>query len=154
MRAWFLSYELHLLAMALMVLPAMFEFGVNWPLPRAMYLAYAALGGALLWLCNGLRWTKRTTNAGLLFVSLLACLHLMPWSTRKVFLTKFQSIEPGTTLEAVHALLEPYVFRENRSTRRDMARSYWHSPVGHYDSDVGTVRFRDGRVVETLFLPD
>ena len=117
MHTWFLSYELHLLAMALTVLPAMFELGVNEPLPRAMYLAYAAFSGALLWLCNGRRWTKRTTNAGLLFMSLLACLHFVPWSPRKVFLTKFQSIEPGTTLRAVHSLLEPYVFRENRSTR-------------------------------------
>jgi hypothetical protein len=127
-RAWFLSYELHLLAMALMVLPAMFEIGANWPLPRAMYLAYAAFGGALLWLGSGLRWTKRTTNAGLLFVSLLACLHLVPWSARKVFLTKFERIEPGMTLETAHALLESYIFREHRPTGRDVTRSYQHTP--------------------------
>ena len=94
------GFELHLLAMALLALPSMFENGANLPLSRAIYLAYAAFGGALLWLGSGLRWTKRTTNAALLFVSLLACLHLVPWSPRKVFLTKLQSVEPGMTVEA------------------------------------------------------
>ena len=51
-RAWFLSYALHVLGMTLTVLPAMFEIGVDWPLPRAIYLAYAAFGAALLWLCS------------------------------------------------------------------------------------------------------
>ena len=54
----------------------------------------------------------------------------------------------------MHTLLGLYVFRESRSTPRDVERSYWHSPIGGDDSEVGTVSFRDGRVGETRVLPD
>jgi hypothetical protein len=66
---------------------------------------------------------------------------------------RLRSIEPGMSMGSAHALLESYFFRERRFGG-DVVRSYWHSPVGHYDSDVGVVRFRDGRVVETSFTPD
>lgn len=150
----FPSYGSLLLTIGLIAFPASIEIFFSLPLPRYAYLGYAAAGSALLWWWNERRWANGAMATVLVFCAALACIHVIPWSPRKVFLVRFSQIEPGMTVHAVDKMLASYRFSENRSTRRDMERSYRHSTIGRYDSDCGVIRFRDDQVVETRFIPD
>ena len=75
--------------------------------------------------------------------------HLVPWKSRKVFLAEFDWIETGMSVERVHSILAPVSISPERQT--DMTeRGYRHSDAGRFNSDVGVVRFTDGRVTRRL----
>ena len=140
-------YGLLLIGM-LASLPAYYELGGALPLPRDMYLGYGAICAALLWLCNDFRLDRRLlANMAVLAVT-LGSLHMAPWTPRKAFIAKFNHVEPGMTVADVRALLGPYAVREHRSDPAHGELMYRHDK-GRYDSDVGVVTVRAGRVVET-----
>ena len=145
-------YGLLLIGM-LAALPAYYEVGGAFPLPSNVYLGYGAISAALLWLCNDFRIDKRLLANLMILVAALGALHVAPWTPRKAFIAKFNDVEPGMTVADVRALLGPYMVREHRSTPPYSELAYRHDK-GRYDSDVGVVTLRAGRVVETRFLWD
>ena len=134
-------------------LPAYYELGGAFTLPGRVYLGYGAICAALLWLCNDFRPNRRLlANLAVLTVA-LGSLHMFPWTPRKAFIAKFNDVEPGMTVADVRALLGPYTVREHPSTPPYRALMYRHV-LSRYDSDVGIVTLRSGRVIETKFTAD
>jgi hypothetical protein len=146
-------YGILLLTGVLVALPAYYEMRGGFPLPPSVYLGYGAIGAALLWLWSDFRWSRRLLGSLVLLVVALSCLHLAPWTPRKAFIAKFRDVEPGMTVAHVQALLKPYAVREHWSTPPYSELTYRHDK-GRYDSDVGVVTLRAGRVVETKFIAD
>lgn len=93
---------------------------------------------------------------------LLACVNLLPWNSRKVFLGDFRRIEPGMTVAQVESVMSQY--RKGTGWPLPDGKPgefappdslvYRHATSGDYDSDWGVVRFAEGRVVATEFMAD
>lgn len=96
---------------------------------------------------------KRQLSGLLVLIGALLMLHLVPWSSRKAFLAAFHRVEIGMSVERVHSLLAPVSLSPERQTSLT-ARGYRHSDAPRFDSDIGLVRFTDGRVTAMEFLPD
>ncbi len=144
---------MHVLTAGLVVMPAFYEIVVAAVLPGHFYLGYAAASGGLIWLWEGRQRTKHVLSCLVAMAVSLACLYWIPWTSRKVFLTKFRRIEHGMSVGSVDTLLKGHEFTESLSPPARV-RSYRHSRSGRFDSDFGIVRFQDGHVVGTEFLPD
>lgn len=98
---------------------------------------------------------KRTTLSvlGALFLG-LTTLRCAPWTARKVFLQHFNALAVGMTVEEVAYEMWDYAFWVYPKSSSRVVRSYFHSWVGHFDSDRGVVVFTNGRVVELKFCPE
>lgn len=118
-----------------------------------------------------------------LFVGLLF-LYAAPWHTRKPFLRDFAKLEIGMTRDEVLAIMDGYMTGTNLPPipgappeggtmsvlGSDMVLElettpegaigvkdsivFRHSDKAAFNADWGVVRFVDGRVIETEFLPD
>jgi hypothetical protein len=116
------------------------------------YALYGVTAAFILFKAFALPW-KHQLAGGLVWVGALLALHLVPWTSRKIFLAEFERIEAGMSIERVHSILAPVSLSPERQT--DLSeRGYRHSDAARFDSDVGLVRFADGRVTDTEFLPD
>lgn len=117
-----------------------------------VYALYGAAAGSIQLVAFTAPWRRRLVGL-LVWVGALLVLHLVPWNSRKVFLAQFDRVERGMSVERVHSILAPVSIWPERHA--DLSeRGYRHSDAPRFDSDVGVVRFTDGRVTETEFLPD
>lgn len=141
------------LLLVTLLIPPLFSELVLAIAPSLMtYALYGATAAFLQVKCVRLPW-KRHLVGVLLFVGALLVLHLVPWTSRKVFLAEFDRVETGMSVERVHSILAPVSISPERQT--DLTeRGYRHSDAPRFDSDIGVVRFTDGRVTATQFLPD
>ena len=116
------------------------------------YALYGATAAFLQVKSFRLPWKRHLVGVIVLTGALLV-LHLVPWTSRKVFLAEFGRVENGMSVERVHSILAPVSISPERQT--DLTeRGYRHSDAPGFDSDIGVVRFTDGRVTATQFLPD
>jgi hypothetical protein len=81
------------------------EFLYGFPLPSAFYLICFSLAAALLFINR----TKAHSLLTIIYAVLLVTVWLVPWSPRKPFLRKFDSIKPGMSVEEVRLLMKGYV---------------------------------------------
>jgi len=129
--------------------------------PLALLLWFAVSTLLLLPLCIPQPLGFRFGIPAALLV-LLACVHLMPWNSRKAFLRDFRRIESGMSVAQVESAMSQY--RKGTGWPRPDGKAgefappdslvYRHATSGDYDSDWGVVRFAEGRVVATEFMPD
>jgi hypothetical protein len=93
----------------------------------------------------------------LYIIILLACLaifHWVLWNTRKVFLSQFNRIQPGMTIEQVDSIFRPCSLDISEQPINKTLRSYRHSRLPRFDSDVGIVHFSVEIVTKKEFLFD
>jgi len=153
----------HFLLLLAVMACTMVELVFDFPFPRVVYAGMAwsilvplavarAISSDLL-----SRRTKVFSGAGLL---ILVVLHCLPWSSRKVFLSSFNSISPGMTHHEVKRIMDGYTlgtgwnFPEGELRLAD-AIVFRHSRQPQYNSDWGVVRFDgNGYVASVEFLAD
>jgi hypothetical protein len=141
-----------LLLVALLVPPIFSELVLAVAPSPLVYALYGATAGFIQF--KAFTLSRRRQLVGLLvWVGALLVLHLVPWNSRKVFLAQFDRVESGMSVEQVHSILAPVSISPERQTELGV-RGYRHSDAARFDSDIGVVRFTDGRVTETEFLPD
>jgi hypothetical protein len=118
----------------------------------ASYALYGVAAAFLQCICFTRPWKQHLV--GLLgLAGALLVVHLVPWHSRKVFLAEFDRVEAGMSVEQVHSLLAPVsILPELQASL--IERGYRHSAAARFDSDIGMVRFTDGHVTGTQFLPD
>jgi len=165
---------------------AFIEWIVYYPLPSWFYgaaLAFAALGVAcrLTQAPRPLPGPARRSVYGWVLVgAALFALHLVPWTSRKPFLRRLYSIEPGMTYDEVLERMDDYMlgtglpanpFLEDASGGypRDYGQvvvsesfvaqmsgslCFRHSDEGSFNRDFGIVVFDAGRVVKVRFEAD
>jgi hypothetical protein len=136
-----------------LLLPPLFIELVLVVAPGVMtYALYGASGAFIQLRAVSLPWKRRLVGL-LVWGGALLVLHLVPWNSRKVFLAEFERVETAMSVERVHSILAPVSISPERQT--DLSeRGYRHSDAARFDSDIGVVRFTDGRVSGTEFLPD
>lgn len=152
-RVWMVGLPLLVVA-ALLALPGFAELGLAVAPPALAYAVYGVLAVWLLWHAHERRRTRAFWASVAVLLAALACLHVVPWNSRKVFLREFRQIEPGMSRQDVDVLLRGYEFGERRPAPDALERTYVHSRSGRFDSDWGIVRLQGDRVVSTQFLPD
>jgi hypothetical protein len=143
-----------LLCVALaLLLPALVELGLAYSPGLGGYGAYCALWGLVL-----ATWAVRQRSGqpliALAVLALgLATLHLVPWTSRKVFLADLAQVQPGMTEEQVERVMARYR-QLSPPGQATGTRTYGHSREPAFDSDVGGIHFEGGRAVKVEFLPD
>lgn len=140
-----------LLAAALLVPPLLVELALAIAPPFTAYAIYGGLCVLALFGTLGVRTSVGVVAVGL--CAALACLHIVPWTSRKVFLRKFEQVHPAMTTAKLDDVLRGYAFVE-RTTSGALQRTYVHSRSGRFDSDWGVVHIRNGHVIDTRFYPD
>lgn len=134
-------------------LPALVELVLAFSPGPGAYGAYGALWGLFL-----AAWAMRQ-RSGRPLISLavlaagLVVLHLVPWTSRKVFLADLAQVHPGMTEEQVERAMARHR-RLSPPAQAAGTRAYGHSLEPAFDSDVGLIHFDGGRVVKVEFLPD
>jgi hypothetical protein len=116
------------------------------------------------------------------FVASLVVLYAVPWNSRKVFLHDLDKVRTGMSVEEVESIMGTYMkgtgwpagpasssdtltevgtgIRVRTSVSPsgelevDDSIVYRHSNDAAFNSDWGIVKFKDGKVVETVFMPD
>ncbi|HYO98492.1 MAG TPA: hypothetical protein VER33_28510 [Polyangiaceae bacterium] len=133
--------------------PVVVELVLAIPATPLIYIAYGAVAGFIqLSLLPSDSQRLRLLQVAALAATLVV-LHLVPWTSRKVFLAAYNRIEPGMTIEAAHSLVAPHSIEPHLQTG-ETVRGYKHSRAARFDSDIGLVHFSNGRVTRTEFLPD
>ncbi|MCX6345641.1 MAG: hypothetical protein NT018_11315 [Armatimonadetes bacterium] len=104
-----------------------------------------------------------------IFILSVVILGAVPWTPREHFLQYFNRIKPGMTASQVdslmeHHYLEKHIYKITKDYNKDylpenvknadQAASYRHSDDGAYNADIGEIYYRNGRVLNTRFLPD
>jgi hypothetical protein len=103
-----------------------------------------------------------------LFALLLFSVQFVNWNSRKPFLRSFRRIDVGMSAPQVEELMTGYMRKygngpmgsrpqtqfDDDGAISDGSVAYRHTREGWGDSDWGVVTFKDGRVIETEFLPD
>lgn len=168
----------------LLLLVALCEVVMAWPIPRTYYagLAFVFAVACLRFLPLRRQWGYVLTLA--VAWSALATLHFVDWNTRKPFLRDLDRIQPGMTEPDVRRIMGHYIegtgwpanplAPEGTGTVRVVpGDSQWesgtshsgeltlkhtvvfrHSHDGAFASDWGIVTFAAGRVVSVQFSPD
>lgn len=134
-------------------LPALAELVLAFSPGPGAYGVYGALWGLVLaaWAVRQ-RSSRHWASLAVLAVG-LATLHLVPWTSRKVFLADLAHVQPGMTEEQVERAMARYR-RLSPPAQATGTRAYGHSREPAFDSDVGLIHFDGGRVVKVEFLPD
>lgn len=129
----------------------------------AIYVAFWVLVGALL---LHARPTREKLLILTLLVVVLLSIRFINWNSRKPFLRDLYRIKEGMIPVQVEQLIGGYIRGGGRPVdtpateldeRGEIVRgtvTYRHTDESWGDSDWGVVVFEDGRVKETLFLPD
>jgi hypothetical protein len=145
------------LLLVLVVAPLVFMEVFLAVAPSVLVYAFLVIIGV-----SSILWSQslgnRANREGLLqiivLLTCLAILHWVPWNTRKVFLSQFNRIQPGMTIEQVDSILRPCSFYISERPANKISRSYRHSSQPRFDSDVGIVYFSGDFVIKTEFLFD
>lgn len=136
----------------LLAIPAIIELALAISPGVKVYATYGTLCGLLvLWL----RAPRRTSLfiVAVIFLG-LTILHVVPWTSRKVFLRHFGEIRVGMATEKVLSIMRGYGYREVPHGSGMIDRAFFHSRTGRFDSDCGVVTFVEGRVIKAEFSPD
>jgi hypothetical protein len=141
-----------LLLVSLLVAPIVSELVLAIAPSLVAYGLYGAAAGFIEFKAFTLPWKCQFARL-VVWIGALLVLHLVPWNSRKVFLAQFDRVETAMSVERVHSIMAPVSISAERQT--DLTeRGYRHSDAARFDSDIGVVRFTDGRVTATEFLPD
>ena len=153
------SLPLLLLAGVYLILDEM--AGISQLPPAVLVVWLLSLPCSFLIVCDRSRPTRYAFSAVIL-VLLLAGSHVN-WNSRKAIFRAFYAIQPGMTLAQVDRLMDPPL----RAATAVMGPvKLWHpktTPPTNVDtlryrpwdcSDIFTVHFVDGRVIERSFSPD
>ena len=95
-----------------------------------------------------------------LFAMTIFAVRFVDWNSGKRFRKDLYRIKEGMTAAQVDQIMSSYMTRsglENSYERGELVTGrvfYRHTDEGWGNCDVGTVFFRDGRVVHTEFSPD
>lgn len=150
-----------LLPAALLLAPCAFlEVGVGMPVPLWVYLplGIAAAGGVFPW--RACRERPARLAAAVVVALAVAGLYLVPWTTRKPFLKRLDSIQPGMTEADVRRRMRGYMEGASWTTPEGGALGvqgalvFRHFNAPAFNSDWGVVYFLDGRVTRVEFSPD
>ena len=160
--AGFVPFALVVPAAIFLILAALAEIILGFPVPLWIYVPIGVvLAGAL--------WPRRSPRlrperlAGLVVVSaMIAALYLIPWTTRKPFLRALDSVKPGMTLAAVRQAMAGYMegtgWRYPGSPGEEItiqgAVVFRHSDDPQFNADFGIVYLANGRVTHVEFSPD
>lgn len=180
-----LQVSLATFASIALVLLALAESGLAWPVAWWLYLALIAASAVALLRWRLLRAQRAQTIAFVLVLTLIGLLFLVPWTTRKPFLRDLYSIRVGMDEAQVQQIMDGYIdgtgwparapgatqdvqqvidamgegtYATARTAAGDMGVAdsivFRHPTEPHFNSDWGSVRFQDGRVVGVSFSPD
>src|SRR5690606_8480706 len=114
------------LLLVTLLIPPLFSELVLAIAPSLMtYVLYGATAAFLQVNSLKLPW-KRQFIKILMLASALLVLHLVPWTSRKVFLAEFDRVENGMSVERVHWILAPVSLSPDHQTALTV-RGYRHS---------------------------
>jgi hypothetical protein len=152
----FAGYWVWLLLVLLVAPMAFLEVFLAVAPPLLVYALLAVVGVAsVLWAhASGNQSNREKLLHIIILLGCLAILHWVPWNTRKVFLSQFNRIQPGMTIEQVDTMLRPCSLDISEQPVNKTLRSYRHSRLPRFDSDVGIVYFSGEVVTKTEFLFD
>lgn len=170
-QGWVVARQLLLGCALLMVAFAGFaELLLLMPLPLWTYSLAAMLAAAGLVPTSGSRHRAARWGGLALVLVMLAILHAVPWSSRKVFLRDLSRVKPGMTEAEVRRVMEGYIEGTgwplpHGGEGGDGASSpgelrlldglvFRHSELPRFNSDWGVVTFSNGVARSVEFLPD
>lgn len=121
--------------------------------PLLFFFVSAVVGGAPL-----MKGGKNQARAivYIIFLFLLTLIYLFPMSSRRYFLTDLYKIKLGMSTQQVEVLMKRYKLSPYTEALKMGSGSlvYLHSNLPEYNSDMGTIHFKQGKVIEVIFSPD
>lgn len=136
---------------------ALCELVFAYPVARFLYVPLALVAAAALVRPVAVRRQVGPLATLVVLLAGMATLHLVDWTTRKPFLRDLARVRVGMTEAEVRPILSRYRRFANPPDTLAAQRETMivrHSTAGAFDSDVGIVRFSQGRVASVEFSAD
>jgi hypothetical protein len=152
-----MRFALLLIAAATFTLFVLCELVFAYPVARSLYVSLAVVAAAALVRPVAVRRQSGPLVALAVFLAGMATLHLVDWTTRKPFLRDLARVRVGMTAAEIRPILSRYgQFARTPDTLVAQHETLFvrHSTAGAFDSDIGIVRFSNGRVASVEFSAD
>lgn len=116
-----------------------------------LFAAFFALPALVLMWRSPLRVKFALISTFLLFILVV---RNVEWNSRKPFLRNLGDVQTGMTRPQVENIMHAYSRSPTTGVSKENIIAFRHTNEGWGDSDIGVVKFQDGRVIQVEFLAD